>query len=178
MKKFYFLLLGICCLYSCSATKGNGISIDTIPSYINRDGSRNLYIVDTIKIPNPVLVLTDEGYEFTMSRSVLDEYNGEKRFFFSRPDVYLTQHSFPIGVDLSGYGNLKLNSPDSLEPVMINAKGIKKVLSYSNSNSFLFVLINGDYYRFAYGHIGGPRVIDFGNNKFVYYKVVVPFLIE
>jgi hypothetical protein len=163
---FIFLLL------SCISEKG--IAFSDIPQYKNDDGRKNFYTVDSIHIDSPIIVITKEGYEFTMSKRIFDTYNGRKNFFFSHPEVYLLKRHYPIGVPDETPDEI-IGCYDYSKATLINKKGIKKTLSYKvEPDYFILALVNGDYYNYVYGGFHTPPILELKNMKFSYYKVVIP----
>ncbi len=49
MRKFFYLIVCIVFTYSCKT-----VIRDEYPEYINKDGYKCVYIVDTFKIENPI----------------------------------------------------------------------------------------------------------------------------
>lgn len=144
-------------------------------NYKGESNYSNFYLVDTIKIIDPVRIHSSKfGGQFIVSKSILREYNN-KVDFFSRPDVFL------LGSDL--YRDLpqkdyqKYSYPDNggceFWESQLDVPGLEVYELRSSSISFLLGLINANYFyqkHNSYGSFAYPEK----NNKRSYYKIVYP----
>ena len=173
---YAFLLLF---LISCISTE-KGILISELPEYINKEGYKNLYVVDTIKIENPVRFFTKRGHQFVMSQKAYQSYDGKEKSLFKRADTFLLEHELPMGLGL--YDKYNFKGSDCAEYSILfpdNKKGISTIYSYSrNPDFFLLILIRGDYYNYVYTGIDGPPPIKSKNEKFVFYRVAIPYCMK
>lgn len=82
MKKNSFIIpIIILLICSCSLSK-KGKYIKDIPTFQNIDNSKNLYVVDTINIKNPILIESKEGHPFIMPDKALDRLEIKKEFWY------------------------------------------------------------------------------------------------
>lgn len=87
--KYYITYISIISLLSISCASEKDFFERTPYEYEN--GQKNLYIVDTIQIKNPLIVWTKSNHEFICSEEVFNDYNGKESFFFNNPYVYIYQ---------------------------------------------------------------------------------------
>ena len=149
------------------------------PDYVNQDGYKSLYVVDTIQIDDPVSVLTKSGYCFVMSHQAFSSFNGKEKTLFKREDVFLLELRLPIYIPSELYNKYVLANSfsyfDFLIPIEFDKKGIKDLKIFTRKpDYFLLVLIRGDYYNGAYTGFDGPPTINLRNNKFSFYKIAIP----
>jgi hypothetical protein len=144
------------------------------PQYLCDDGHKNCYLVDSIYIKDPIHIVTKEGREFTMSRKVFEEYNGEKDFFYTHPDIYLSYWLFPDGIKYDkntvsrmcfDYSGFQYTTEEGIE-----------IYSYKTEvDYFILLLVNGAYYNNIFYSFDIPTPpLKLKNLTFSYYKVVIP----
>lgn len=176
MKKIIiYSMLSILSSLSCVSQKG--IAFSDISKYESSEGYKNLYVVDTILIDTPVDFITQSGYNFIMSKSHFDSFNGSEKDLFESDNAFLagelpmglppnTFNKYFVGDDC--YKFLKLSSEKK--------KGIKYIYYFNGKwpNYFILLLVNGNYYNQAFSGIDGTPPIKDNWKKFNYYKVVIP----
>jgi hypothetical protein len=183
MKNYLFYVLIILCTASCTTYKG--IPFSEIPEYESKEGYKNFYFVDTIKINNPIGVFFKDGNEFVMSKDVYELYNGKEDFLLYRSDVFLLTEDLPLGAfsiqfvkEFYQQGKQycwEIGNKDNLIWINEKKKGISRCYTYKKQpDYFLLFLIRGDYYNHSYCGLDGPYSINFKRNKYNYYKIVIP----
>jgi hypothetical protein len=176
IKKILYLSLILLLSYSCTS-KREGIYIADLPKYENEEGYKSLYIVDTIKIKEPIRVFTKKGYQFIMEKKVFESYNGKEDFFFNHSGIFLMETDLPMALPSSIFSKYAHGS-DCLEYAVLSSKkkkGINNIYSFRKSpNYFLIILIRGDYYNEVYTGIDGPPTLNIKINKLPYYRVAIP----
>ena len=150
------------------------------PDYVNQDGYKSLYVVDTIQIDDPVSVLTKSGYCFVMPHQAFSSFNGKEKTLFKREDVFLLELRLPIYIPSELYNKYILsNSYSYLNdriPLKSDKKKVKELMSFGRQpDFFLLVLIRGDFYNRVYTGLDGPPTLELENEKFSYYKVAIPY---
>ena len=188
MKNLIYLL--ILFLFSCSSHKATyDFYYEGQPNY------KNFYVVDTIRIDDPVIVAYDG--RFVCSRKLLDTLKVDKNFF-ERPDVFLLgqvglhydldpadfdKYSYP------DYGNCKIELKTTLKTrfkTKFKKKRINIRLEFYEQQVYLYEyetpptffilgLINANYYNNKHAAIDGPSyLIETKDQKTSYYKIVYP----
>ena len=163
---FFFVVLT-----SCSSK--NGI-YDT--SYKGESNYKNFYVVDTIKLENPIII-NCHGKKVVCSKELLSKVKIDK-MFFNRPDVFI------LGVDL--YYDLNPNDykryhyPDygSCEEVILDISTNKDITAYKytkESVRFILCLINANYYNKKHSTLDSAwyRIVN-NDQKNSFYKIVYP----
>ena len=138
------------------------------PDYVNQDGYKSLYVVDTIQIDDPVSVLTKSGYCFVMSHQAFSSFNGKEKTLFKREDVFLLELRLPIYIPSELYNKYILsNSYSYLNdriPLKSDKKKVKELMSFGRH-----------FYNRVYTGLDGPPTLELENEKFSYYKVAIPY---
>lgn len=179
MEKYLYFLLLILTTTSCQLIGQHAFSKQA--DYINQEGYKNFYIVDTLMIDNPVLFYTKEGHPFVMSRTSFNLFKGSTSSLFKRNDAFLFDYDFPFHVPFNVYSSyLEKRSSACSEYVIrlpLEKRGISKIYSFSRMpDYFVLILIRGDYYNQVYASMDGNPIIRKDRNN--YYKVVVPFCLN
>lgn len=168
----YLLYISFIALLTISCVAKKEIFERTPYEYDN--GQKNLYIVDTIRIIDPVVIDTDTGHRFICSQKVFDNYDGKESYFLNHQEVYIHQcigsTFFPPGIVLKyriSYHDMKVIEPEK------KIKGIAGLYKFTEENIlFLLVLIEYNYLnRVCTGFDGSPRFDSDGHN-YSYYRVV------
>jgi hypothetical protein len=179
MKKILSVLTVLIFL-SCTTKK----DIYMKPTYINKDGYKNFYIIDTIKIDNPIRFFTVSGSEFVMSQKNFETFSGKWKDynFYEQQSIFLVVDEFPKSRDF----------PSELETVF-RAKGISICYDFNylllfkkkgiidnaytfqkQPDFFLLVLIRDDFYNLCYTGLDGRPSIALKKNGFWFYRLVIP----
>lgn len=168
MKNKLNYLLTLLILCSCSRNSWDR-------NYKGEPNYSNFYIVDTIKVIDPVRIHSPKfGGQFIVSRAILNQYNN-KIGFFTRPDVFL------LGDDLYRYlpqNEYKRHSYKDyggcdFKKSSLLVQGIEVYELKGKSISFLLGLINANFYHLknnSYNYFAYP----IQNDKKSFYKIVFP----
>jgi len=144
--------------------------------YKGESNFKNFYVVDTIKIEDPVRIYSHKfGGPFVISRKLLKEYKG-KIEFFSRPDVFILDgdlHRYLSSEDSPRYSYPERSGGCDFIRSEVIIKDLEVSEFENKSVSFLLGLINANFYyrksdsysSFAYGE---------KNEKKSYYKLLFP----
>lgn len=177
LKKSTFLLL-IIALYSCNASRGKTVLYTDISQYSNSLGPKNFYIVDTINIENPVIVITRNDHAFILSKEELANYDGKEDFFYKNENIFIYGSEIPFGLPSEFYLNslIKTNCEEYLERNKnMKYKNIQDVREFKkNPVFFLFILVRADYYHQLYTGFHTHARYKLKYDKFSYYKVATP----
>lgn len=169
MKAKVITVFGILILmFSCTSKMYDG-------EYLGEENYRNFYIVDTIKILDPIRVYSSKfGGQFIVSKANLKNYKRSAEFF-TRPNVFF------LGTDL--YRDLtvnevkKTNYPDNggctFVKSLIKFEDLEVYEFKNKPKQFLFGLINANYFYTKHNSYDSfkSRV---KNPKITYYKIVYP----
>jgi hypothetical protein len=174
MKRFqsiFAILLSL--FFSCVSEKV--VPWSDISEFDCADNNRQkaYYVVDSICIASPIIVVAKDGTEFVMSTTVFKKYNGKNSFFYTQPDVYFLESiafgtfsykKWPHGLeDCWNY-----SEPDFKNKYRLETYHFKKKPDY-----FIFSLVSGDYAS-NIPFDSGRKELKLKNLKFSYYKVVFP----
>jgi hypothetical protein len=191
MKNLIYLLLVLVFLPSCVPHKA------IYDSYYKGEANyKRFYVVDSIKIENPVIVWYFG--RFVCSRKLIDTVKIDENFF-KRPDVFLLCDSWGLYFDLElvdydkysypAYGNCKIELKATLNTELKTKfkirykKSIKryfeehKVYLYEYETPpafFILGLINANYYNAKHASDEGWYPIKTKDQKTSYYKIVYP----
>lgn len=172
MRKFFYLIVCIVFTYSCKTVIG-----DEYPEYVNKDGYKCVYIVDTFKIENPIRFFSKGDHSFIMSQKAFEAYDGDERSLFLRPDIFIYEDfvfRIPSEVYDKYIGDATADC-DKFTKKLPSQKGIGRIYSYEQEpDFFLLVLIRGDYFNRVFTGIDGPYAIKLGKSKCLYYKIAIP----
>lgn len=173
MKKNIYLMVFILSLSSCASKKG--VYISDIPQYNTSMGYKNLYIVDTIEIKEPIRFFTKNGYEFIMPKKHFDDFSGSEKELFENENAFLVG-GLPIGLPSQFYVDDKRNHLCSEEKMLNTLNNAIQTAYYYNEQPdyFILLLVNGKYFNFAFIGIDGASIIKDKKVNFSYYKVVIP----
>lgn len=172
MRVFVYCFFLLLFLMSCK-------SLDYSSSeYYNSSGYKSFYVVDTIKISNPIMFLTDKGRQFVMSKSVFDSCNCDEESLLLNPDAFLLEDYIPFFLPYEMH--IKYVSDSEYfaynNPIKSTKKGVDLIFTYSKEPVFfLLTFIRGDYYNYACTGIDGPPPIKMKNFNLLFYRVVIPF---
>lgn len=169
---------------SCSTIKFDDDEYIEANAYVNEQGYKYWYEVDSIHIQNPVIVCSTKGGCFVMSYETLSQYNGKQNFFLDRPDVYLYQNSYGFGM----YNNLSNNALDvvthcaGMSVLNKEIKCIKRIYKLKRTpDYFILFLIRGDYYskefNLLYDAVSKEGIFPpllFKDKKYYFYKMAIP----
>lgn len=181
-------------LMSGCASKHRGIPLELIPKYNNSDGSKNLYVVDTIQIKEPVL-LSVHDLIFIMPYDVYKEAkNKDREYFLNHKEVYLYDEYLPtdmireigsfVTVDDVFYDLINIPKEPLFyrceetfadDPEQKNGRYYKFT---KEPDYFFFVLIRGDYYGSCYNRFyesvssSSIKYTGKGMSDNAYYKLV------
>jgi hypothetical protein len=174
-----FLVFIFIALISCTKKYFHDFDYD----YVGEKNYRNIYIVDTINIDDPITVFheTSGCNSFVLSRATLKYYDGKKDFFF-RPDVFICSNDLmgdmaPQTKDFYRY------HPNGLCQFTFDTKEKKyKGLSIREFEQkpkyFLLGLFNDNYYYKRYNCSNGYFAYGNNNKKLVYIKILYPMCDE
>lgn len=77
-------------------------------NYLGEDNYSNFYVVDTIRIVDPVRIHSLKyGGQFIVSKKTLKEYNGKDEFFY-RPDVFFIGNDFYRDLPTKDFKNISI----------------------------------------------------------------------
>jgi hypothetical protein len=142
-------------------------------SYKGEANYESFYLVDTIKIVDPVRIHSQKfGGQFIVSKQILKDYNA-KLAFFNRPDVFLlgedlyrdlpqkyfSRHQYPYNGEC-GFVKSELQVP-----------GLEIFEIKNSPQLFLLGMINANYFYTKHNSYVSFQFSD-KNNKITYYKIV------
>ena len=177
MKTYIRFILFTYFFVSCSSI-GNNF---TQPTYLNSDNYKNFYIVDIIKIDNPVRFYTKSGRELIMSEKNFATYKFTKndKNLLSCPSAFLYanilpwDNDFPQNIDDKYMTtNSAIYGDDFIK--FINNKGVESYVFKKMPDFFLLVFIRADYFNRFYSPLDGAPGIEYKNIN-MYYKMVIPY---
>lgn len=139
----------------------------------------NFYLVDTIKIEEPIVISSEKfGGRYIISRATLEKYDN-KREFFSRPDVFVYGDDFHQVLPYKEHTRYAYPKYDECDKFVQDFEIIKGLYVYSfkqDSLTFLLGFINANYYYKTHSgfHVNIPdyREYDYKRN---FYKIVFPY---
>lgn len=150
MYRFSTMLILLFLVVSCKSSRGV-VDFD----YSGEPNYDSFYLVDTIKIDNPIVISSEKfGGRYVVSRATLEKYDN-KREFFSRPDVFVYGDDFYRVLPLKNYNRYAYPKYDECDKFVQDFEIVKGLYVYSfkqDSLTFLLGFINANYYYKA--HIG------------------------
>lgn len=167
--KIYYAFF-LCLMFSCSKHTYDS-------NYPGQDNFSNFYVVDTIKIIDPVRIHSSKfGGQFIISKKLLKDYDG-KSSFFSRPDVFFLGSDFYRDLPQKDYK--KYSYPDyggcSLLQSLTPTIGLEVFEFKHEPKYFILCLINANYFYQKHMTFDmKPFAYHEKNNKIIYYKIVYP----
>lgn len=167
--KFIYIIVGFAFIISSCSKSTYDVN------YKGEDNYLNFYIVDTIKIIDPVRIHSPKfGGQFIVSKTILKEYDNTIQFFV-RPDVFLLGDD--LYRDLSQKKYQKYVYPDNggceLSKSGLQIEGLEVFEFKSVPKYFILGLINSNYFYVkhnSYVSFSFPEK----NSKIAYYKIVYP----
>ncbi|MBO7607170.1 MAG: hypothetical protein J6T28_06095 [Paludibacteraceae bacterium] len=149
----------------------NSINQERMP-YMSEFGYKNIYLVDTIRIEEPVSYITEGNYWVVTNAETfnkLKKYNDE---VLLRNDVFLFEREIPlIPIEMLDFYTERVSclQYDKMEdvPQSIQAK------KYREPITFNFFLVNRKFYNERFTGIDGSPEVNFGKDCF-YFKLLIP----
>ena len=186
--KHLFLSVIILIAIGCASNRRNNIyeylDYKSPSRCANIEGLGYIYVVDTIEIKEALVIKTISGNKFVMSKFIYDQYyDGSNEFLIQCPDVYIFEDDYmPSCVDSynrAGYSNNTCGIYEGFVPSNIDKKkNIKSCINDERKNKdYVILLIMGRYYNHSYTLAYNSR-LNFGSNKFNYYKLAIPLYKE
>lgn len=146
------------------------------PNYKGETNYKSFYVVDTIKLENPIIV-NDHGKKVICSKALLKSIKIDKPFF-KRPDVFILGEDLYYDLNPKDYkkyqypddGNCKITKLDTLV-----GKGITLYKYKTDTVHFILGLINSNYYNTKHRTIDAEwyRIMN-NDQKNSYYRIVYP----
>ena len=144
--------------------------------YKGETNYKSFYVVDTIKIENPIIV-NDHGKRVVCSKVLVKDI-GIDEAFFKRPDVFMLGED--LYYDLNSKDYKKYHYPDygNCEEIKLDTLINKQITIYwytTDSVRFILCLINSNYYNIKHRTIDSEyfRIMN-NDQKNSYYKIVYP----
>ncbi len=141
--------------------------------YVTQYGYKNIYIVDTLRIENPVSFLTKGGYWVMTSYEVFSELKSYDDDVLKNDGVfllYMHQEAFPIEMlEHFPEGKYCIGESDII-------KGTPKKIyasRYKDKIDFVLLLIKQSFYNDKLIGAEGPRMLRFKTNH-LYYRMLSP----
>ncbi|MDR0230154.1 MAG: hypothetical protein LBI72_13995 [Flavobacteriaceae bacterium] len=177
MNKLFLLVLVLLGIASCRPKDLRDYEYKGEPNY------NSFYIVDTIKIENPIVVSISGGRGvYVLSEKTLKEYKSHEEFI-NRPDVFVYGGSdLYLLLPISEYGKYrfrKIESKECIGTIKSAYSPNEEISVYRFKNeidTFLLSLINANYYYQKYNgfHTSYAWYKEI-NYKRVYYRIVFPY---
>ncbi|MBR4839333.1 MAG: hypothetical protein IK005_02520 [Paludibacteraceae bacterium] len=173
MNKTSCLAISFCLmLLSCKSQHDIGIA-----NYKNSDGYKNLYVVDTITIFQPISFSTKEGYRVVTDEETFKKLKSYDAEVLKEEGVFLLEYAQELPYDIP---NGLLTEAISLDDYQVEERNVKKaaktiqIRKHRDNVTFLLLLINQNYYNQAFLGIDGPQTFDLKNNH-LYHKALFPY---
>ncbi|MDM1045914.1 hypothetical protein HX004_14240 [Myroides sp. 1354] len=159
---------------SCSISKNN-IDYD----YIGENNYNNFYLVDTIKILEPIRVYSKKfGGPFVFSKAILNEYKLTSDFF-ERPDVFIYADDLYYALPTKDYEVYRYPDYGNCKHLVRENWNSTDLEIYSFSEDsivFLMGMINANYYYIKYRNSNNNHVkYKETDYKRVFYKIIFPY---
>lgn len=145
-------------------------------NYKGENNYDSFYLVDTIKIPDPIKIHSIRlGGQFIISKETL-KYYSDKPEFFNRPDVFIWGED--LYRDIPAKKNHAYHYPDYGGcDILKSSNTIAGLDIYEFKRQpkfFLLGLINSNYYYLKHNSYGEFSFKN-ENKKFTFYKIAYPF---
>lgn len=145
--------------------------------YKTEKNYKSSYIVDSIKIDDPVRIESlIYGGMFITSKSDLINFKGKKSFFL-RPDVFLYSSDFYLDIPMSDYSKYRYPDYGNCELIKsnINIKGLSIYEFQTSPHFFILGLINAKFFNKKHNafDVKNYRIKE-KNEQIIYYKIVYP----
>lgn len=144
-------------------------------SYKGEPNYESFYVVDTIRITDPVRVHSPKfGGQFILAKSVLKEYNDKIEFFY-RPDVFLLGEDLYRDLPPAYYNKYFYPNNGGCKFVKshLTMAGLEVFEIKNPPQDFLLGLINANYFYVKHNSYVSFQFSDRGS-KIAYYKIVYP----
>lgn len=168
MKKNIYILLTAVVFASCTSTS-NIMDFN----YMGEDNYKNIYIVDTIEIKQPITIHYGNS-KFVVSRNTLLKQKQLTNNFFLRPDVFVLRSNIYrdfSSKDVKSYTFAKTPYCELGELVKIGGYSTREFKC--DSVKFILGLINVNYYNTHFNSENYYQIRQ-KNQKINYFKIVYP----
>ena len=173
MKIIYILFTFIYFLFLVSCKTLHNDMEQENSEYATKYGYKNVYIVDTPSIENPVSFVTKGGYWVMTSAEVFSELKSYGDNVLENDGVFLLythQEAFPIEVlEHFPEGKYCFGESDIIEDTPQNIYARK----YRNKIDFVLLLVKQSFYNEKLTGIDGPPRLKFKTDH-LYYKILSP----
>jgi hypothetical protein len=168
-------------LVSCSSVRDDY----SRPTYINNENYKNCYIVDTIKIENPIRFYTSRG-EYIMPEDKFETYKFSKNDndLLINPYTFLYAKNYPMIIgDFLDFDLLLDEKFPALKSKIYDAgyenfNNVKEISAYKfkkEPDFFVLLFIRADYYNLSYIGTHGPTGIKTNKKGNMFYRLVIPY---
>lgn len=143
--------------------------------YQGESNYKNFYIVDTIKINNPILFYYQRGRFVTCADTLFKQKKITEKFL-KRPDVFVFSWNLRSDFDLSQLKRYKYKDYGKcdVKKQISNYKGVELYRFTCDSVKFILGMINVNYFNSAHVSADGSYWIKQTDQKILYYKIVYP----
>ncbi|MBP5456945.1 MAG: hypothetical protein J6Y37_10620 [Paludibacteraceae bacterium] len=158
-------------LLSCKSLHDIGIA-----NYKSSDGYKNLYVVDTITIFQPISFSSKEGYRVVTDEETFQKLKSYNAEVLKEEGVFLLEYAQELPYDIP---EGLLTRSISLDDYQVEERSVEKttktiqIRKHRGNITFLLLLINQNYYNQAFLGIDGPQTFDVKNNH-LYHKALFP----
>lgn len=173
MKIKYILLLVIQLLFFASCKTLQNDMEQENSEYATKYGYKNVYIVDTLSIENPVSFVTKGGYWVMTSAEVFSELKSYGDNVLENDGVFIFETisiAFPIEIqDRLPKGKYCIGESDIIKGTPKNIYARR----YRNKIDFVLLLVKQSFYNEKLTGIDGPPRLKFKTDH-LYYKILSP----
>ena len=186
MKKIIIYFTLPLLLLSCSLRKGvsfSEVSQGFIPfnemlryELVHPMGFQNIYMVDTIRLNNPVVFRTENGPLLIMEREAFDSFTGKKEELLERDDTFLYASFLLPNLPMWFFQRYNIGNDCPLEQSSEKRENISSRIFYFKEQPVFFqmYLVNGVFYRDSFVGIDGDSGFSDRRAWFNYYRLLIP----
>lgn len=170
-KIFLIVFVLLCTIFDSCKTHYNSLNQERMP-YVSNFGYKNIYLVDTIRIEEPISFITEGDYWVMTSAEVFKKLKNYNDDVLLRDDVFLFESEIPLfPIEMLDFYTESVSclQYDKIEdvPQSIQAKRYREPITFN------FFLVNRKFYNERFTGIDGSPEVNFGKDCF-YFKLLIP----
>jgi len=170
-KKIFLIAFVLLCAVFDSCKTHYSLKQERMP-YISKFGYKNIYLVDTIRIEEPISFITEGNYWVMTSAEVFKKLKNYNDDVLLRDDVFLFESEIPLfPIEMLDFYTERVSC--LMRDEVKNTPQSIQARKYREPITFNFFLVNRKFYNERFTGIDGSPKVNFGKDCF-YFKLLIP----